>query len=59
MTNYTENFNDAQEFKPFRWLQEDGTTRENMVKVGVDCLTFGAGRLASPLLFVIIHALTL
>lgn len=39
-----ENFIDAQQFKPFRFLEEDGTPRETMVKVGVDCLTFGAGR---------------
>jgi len=39
-----DNFVEGGKFDGFRWLQADGTSREVMTKVGVDCLTFGAGR---------------
>jgi len=39
-----ENFVDAEKFDGYRWLQADGTSKEIMTKVSVDCLTFGAGR---------------
>lgn len=37
-------FTDANTFKPERWLNADGSTKDPMVKIGVDCLNFGAGR---------------
>ena len=44
MLDYFEN---ADKFEAFRWLNEDGASREGMTKVGVNCVNFGAGRYVS------------